>query len=30
MQKIVFNVEPYIIDKCDMDIVLEAGGTKKK
>src|ERR671928_1563863 len=30
MQKIVFNVEPYIIDKCDMDIVLEAGGDKEE
>jgi hypothetical protein len=25
IHKIAFNVEPYIIDKCDMDVVLEAG-----
>jgi hypothetical protein len=28
--KIAFNVEPYIIDKCDTDIVLEAGDDKEE
>jgi hypothetical protein len=28
--KIAFNVEPHIIDKCDMDIMLEAGENKEE